>query len=135
MNTLLIRGGTVVNAEGSQRADVLCVDGLVHEVGADPLTGEFVVSLLGPEATLQSHPVSRQGLLSLVSAGFGVALITESWADLSCSGVIVKPVAETNAWVDIDLTWTPDREEAVVGRFVAFLRDEARARSVSRGAP
>ncbi|WIM12458.1 LysR family transcriptional regulator [Enhydrobacter sp.] len=108
---------------------------LVHESGADSLSGEFISSLLGAGSSLHSHPVSRQGLLTLVSAGFGVTLIAESRTDFSCPGVTFKPVAESDAWVDVDLTWTPDREEAVVGRFVAFLRDEARARSVSRGAP
>jgi DNA-binding transcriptional LysR family regulator len=107
---------------------------LVHESGADPITAEFVGSLLGAKATLQSHPVSRQGLLTLVSAGFGVTLIAETRFDFCCPAVIVKPVAESNAWVDVDLTWTPDSEEAVVGKFVAFLRDQARARSSSREA-
>ena len=31
--TLLVRGGTVVNAHGSSRADVLCTDGLIAAVG------------------------------------------------------------------------------------------------------
>ena len=33
--TLLVRGGTVVNADGSSRADVLCTDGLITGVGKD----------------------------------------------------------------------------------------------------
>ena len=33
--SLLIRGGTVVNADLSQRADVLCEGGLIRAVGAD----------------------------------------------------------------------------------------------------
>ncbi|MCA9693878.1 MAG: dihydropyrimidinase [Nannocystaceae bacterium] len=35
MPAVLIRGGEVVNADRSFRADVLCVDGRVHEVGPD----------------------------------------------------------------------------------------------------
>ncbi len=35
MSTLLIRGGTVVDAETQYRADVLCVDGLIAEIGPD----------------------------------------------------------------------------------------------------
>ena len=35
MTTLLIRGGTVVNADRAERADVLCIDGRVTAVGAD----------------------------------------------------------------------------------------------------
>ena len=33
--SILIKGGTVVNAEQSLRADVLCDDGLITAVGAD----------------------------------------------------------------------------------------------------
>ena len=33
MSAILIRGGTVVNADRQFRADVLCVDGKVHSVG------------------------------------------------------------------------------------------------------
>ena len=35
MMSLLIRGGTVVTAERTWRADVLCVDGLVRAIGTD----------------------------------------------------------------------------------------------------
>ena len=35
MSSVMIRGGTVVNAEGSVRADVLCEGGLIRAVGAD----------------------------------------------------------------------------------------------------
>ena len=34
-NVVLIRGGTVVNAESSFRADVLCEGGLIRAVGPD----------------------------------------------------------------------------------------------------
>ena len=35
MKPVLIKGGTVVTAEGERRADVLCVDGLIADVGLD----------------------------------------------------------------------------------------------------
>lgn len=35
MSSVLIKGGTVVTVEGERRADVLCVDGLIAEVGPD----------------------------------------------------------------------------------------------------
>ena len=38
MTQLLIRGGTVVNADREFRADVLCVDGKIVAVGAEPAT-------------------------------------------------------------------------------------------------
>ena len=107
---------------------------IVQDSGADCLTGDFIGSLLGRRSALRSHPASEQGVLTLVSAGFGVTLVGENRIKFSCTGVTFKPVAESNAWVDVDLTWTPHSEEAVVGRFVAFLRDGARTRQMSRGA-
>lgn len=45
---LLIRGGTVVTAEGESRADVLCVDGIIQDIGADlDDTGHDVVDAGG----------------------------------------------------------------------------------------
>lgn len=45
---LLIRGGTVVTAEGESRADVLCVDGIIQAIGADlDATGHDVVDAGG----------------------------------------------------------------------------------------
>jgi len=35
MSSVLIRGGTVVNAESSVRADVLCVGGQIQAIGLD----------------------------------------------------------------------------------------------------
>ena len=35
MSSVLIKGGTVVTIEGERRADVLCVDGLIAEVGPE----------------------------------------------------------------------------------------------------
>lgn len=35
MSSVLIKGGTVVTIEGERRADVLCIDGLIAEVGPD----------------------------------------------------------------------------------------------------
>jgi DNA-binding transcriptional LysR family regulator len=104
---------------------------IVHDSRSDWLTGEFIGSLLGSCASLRPQPVSKQGLLTLVSAEFGVALIAENEIDFSCAGVTFKPVAENNAWVYVDLTWRPHSEEAVVGKFVAFLRDGARTRHMA----
>jgi hypothetical protein len=42
--------------------------------------------------------------------------------------VIFKPIDDPNASIQIVLTWLPQLEDATVGRFVAFLRDEARLR-------
>ena len=47
--SLLIRGGTVVTAEGSARADVYCADGVIKAVGPnlDAPSGARVVDATG----------------------------------------------------------------------------------------
>jgi hypothetical protein len=44
--------------------------------------------------------------------------------------VIYRPIDEDNACVEIELLWFPDAEDPAVGRFVAFMRDEARSRGL-----
>ena len=63
---LLIRGGTVVNADRQERADVLCVDGVIAAVGAEAAahapagaevidaTGQFSVSEKGEQEAVAS---------------------------------------------------------------------------------
>lgn len=90
----------------------------------------FYISLLGKEVTFSPHPASEQSIMSLVSAGFGVTLATQSQAEAVFPGVVYKPILEENALVQIDLAWRPTAEDAATGRFVAFIRDEARSRGL-----
>jgi hypothetical protein len=39
--------------------------------------------------------------------------------------VVFKSIEAANASIQIVLAWLPELEDAAVGRFVAFLRDEA----------
>jgi DNA-binding transcriptional LysR family regulator len=83
---------------------------------------------MGCGARFQTHAASKQCILALVAAGFGVTLVTQSQSEVSFPGVAYRPIREENAWVEIDLAWSPEAEDPAVGRFVAFMRDEARAR-------
>ena len=47
-----------------------------------------------------------------------------------CGPVASLPIGEDDAWVQVELAWLPTSQEAAVGRFVAFLRDEARSRGL-----
>ena len=86
---------------------------------------EFFASLLGSGVDFVSHAASKQSILALVAAGYGVTLATESQSLISSPGVIFRPIAEPNAWVDIDLVWSPESEDAAVGLFIAFMRDRS----------
>lgn len=89
---------------------------------------EFLAPLLGGEVNFQSHAASRQSILALVGAGFGIAIMGEGQAQAGFPGVAFRPIDAPNARVQVDLAWPPETEEPAVGRFVAFVRDAARSR-------
>jgi DNA-binding transcriptional LysR family regulator len=91
---------------------------------------EFFSSLMGSGVKFSAHSASKQSVLALVAAGFGITLATASQAMVSVPGVVVIPTAESNALVRTDLVWVPESEEPVVGRFISFFRDEARSRGL-----
>lgn len=89
---------------------------------------EFYASFLGDAVRFSPHPASKQSVMALVGAGFGVTLATKSQSEATFPDVVYKPILEDNAWVQVDLAWLPTSEDAAVGRFVAFMRDESRSR-------
>ena len=91
---------------------------------------EFYASFLGDSVKFSSHPASKQSVMALVGAGFGLTLATKSQAEVPFPGVVYKPIREDNAWLQVELAWLPRKEDAAVGRFVAFMRDEARSRNL-----
>jgi DNA-binding transcriptional LysR family regulator len=93
-------------------------------------TCEFYASLVGIGVPLRTHPAGKQAVFGLVGAGLGITLTTESQAQVSFPGVVFKPIAEENAWVQLKLAWSQDAEDAVIGRFVAFMRDASRSRTM-----
>jgi DNA-binding transcriptional LysR family regulator len=91
---------------------------------------EFFSSFLGSDVKYQAHAASKQSVMALVGAGFGMTLVTKSQAEVKFPGVIYMPITEKNAFLEFHLVWASRNEEAVVGRFVAFMRDEARSRGL-----
>jgi hypothetical protein len=43
---------------------------------------------------------------------------------------LYKPIHEEDAWVQVELAWLPTTDDAAVGSFVAFMRDESRSREL-----
>jgi DNA-binding transcriptional LysR family regulator len=91
---------------------------------------EFYASFMGSGIRYLGHTASKQTVLALVGAGFGVTIATRSQSEVAFPGVVYRPICEDNAWVEIELLWFPDAEDPAVGRFVAFMRDEARSRGL-----
>ena len=88
----------------------------------------FYASFMGCGVRFQYHAASKQSVLALIGAGFGITLATSSQAEAAFPGVVYRPIGEENAWVRVDLVWRPEAEDPAVGRLVAYLRDEARSR-------
>jgi hypothetical protein len=49
---------------------------------------------------------------------------TESRSAVNVLGVVFQPIAETNACLEIELVWRPERDHAAV--LVVYLHDETR---------
>ena len=90
---------------------------------------EFYAAFLGESARFRAHAASKQSVFALVSAGFGITFATASQAEAGFTGVVFKRIDDPGASVEMALAWLPELEDPAVGRFVAFLRDEARSRS------
>jgi DNA-binding transcriptional LysR family regulator len=102
---------------------------LVQDWPHSHVTRSFYGSLLGHSSRFRPHPASKQSLFALVAAGFGVTLATESQTAMNFSGVACIPISDDTALVRIALAWMPQSEDPTVGRFIAFMRDEARSLS------
>lgn len=89
---------------------------------------EFYTSLVGTGARFHVHASSKQCILALVAAGFGITVVTESQSEVSFPRIAYRMIREENAWIQVELVWNPEIEDPVVGRFVAFMRDAARSR-------
>ena len=103
---------------------------LTQEWDESRVAREFFASLLGSGVSFQGHPASKQSILSLVAARFGVTLVVESQATVKMPGIAFLPIAEENAWAAVDLVWRPESEEPVLGRFTAFMRDQVQPRGL-----
>jgi DNA-binding transcriptional LysR family regulator len=108
----------------SLRKETLLVQGWDNSQSAR----EFYASFMGSGVRFHIHAASKQCVFALVGAGFGITLATRSQSEVVFPGVVYRPIREENAWVQIELVWCPDAEDPAVGRFVTFMRDEARSR-------
>jgi DNA-binding transcriptional LysR family regulator len=89
---------------------------------------DFFQHLLASGARFQMHKASQLSILGLVGAGFGIAIVPCNIGELTVPGVAFHPIAEANAFFQVHLAWNRQADSPAIGRFIAFLRDESRAR-------
>jgi DNA-binding transcriptional LysR family regulator len=89
---------------------------------------EYYASFMGSGIRFAAHSASKQSVLGLVGAGYGITLVTQSQAHVRIPGVVFRHILEDNAEVEIQLAWVPENEEATVGRFISFVREMSASR-------
>jgi DNA-binding transcriptional LysR family regulator len=102
------------------REDVVLAQGWESSNAARNLYAE----LLGSRTNIQVHSGSKQTIFALVAAGFGVTLALASFSRSVVPGVVFKPITGRQTSMEMALVWEPGSADAVVGRFVAFMRDK-----------
>lgn len=82
---------------------------------------------LGSQQPRRSGSDTDRVALMLAAAGYGLAIATASMAGTGDRGAVFRPLAASDASVEIALAWSPEIEEPAVGRFLAFVRDRVRS--------
>lgn len=89
---------------------------------------EYFASLMGSGIRFATHSASKQSVLGLVGAGYGITLATQSQAHVRIPGVVFRHILEDNAEVEVHLAWVPENEDAAVGCFVSYMREMSASR-------
>ncbi len=110
------------------RAEAILVQDWPHSHA----TRDFYASLIGIGVPFRTHPAGKQSLFGLVAAGFGITLATESQAQVSFPALSSNPSPEECSRRYQARIGCKVAEDAVVGRFISFIRDEAKASAERR---
>jgi DNA-binding transcriptional LysR family regulator len=86
----------------------------------------FFAELLSTGVRFQPHTASTPTILGLVGCGFGLAFVQSGMADASYPGVVFREIDEPDVAFHVHLVWHPEAEDPAIGRFVAFMRDQAK---------
>ena len=92
---------------------------------------QFTFAWANSGSALFARPASKRvGVQVVLSSAFINGLAAASLAALAPPGVVFKTIDDPDATVQIVMAWLPELEDATVGRFVAFLRDQSRSRQL-----
>ncbi|MFT4065152.1 LysR family transcriptional regulator [Paraburkholderia sp.] len=69
--------------------------------------------------------IQMQTIVSLVSAGMGVALVPQSLRNLRRTGVVYRPLSESVPAIETGLVWRTDEVSPVLAGFIAIVRAHA----------
>ena len=76
----------------------------------------------GITPTIGQEAIQMQTIVSLVSAGMGIALVPQSVSNLRRPGVEYRPLAQATPLVETGLAWRRDNSSPVLKGFLDLLR-------------
>ncbi|MGF6227855.1 DNA-binding transcriptional LysR family regulator [Inquilinus ginsengisoli] len=79
--------------------------------------------------TTSLHLTSRDNILGLVGAGFGITIVPETLVELAYPGVAFRPIVGEGALLPISAAWLRSNDNPALRRFVRLLRSLAERRA------
>ncbi|MFL9903754.1 LysR family transcriptional regulator [Paraburkholderia fungorum] len=79
--------------------------------------------------------IQMQTIVSLVSAGMGVALVPQSLRNLRRTGVVYRPLSESVPAIETGLVWRTAEVSPVLAGFIEIVRAHAAAAGAQYAAP
>ena len=87
----------------------------------DLVTGYYAAH--GGQARIVQEAIQMQTIISLVSAGMGIALVPASLRNLARTGVVYMDLGGTAPILETGITWRSSDTTPTIGRFVGIARE------------
>jgi DNA-binding transcriptional LysR family regulator len=115
----------LAGAEAVEWQDLRRENLLVRTFESGAIVYNFVVGRIavgGHFPTTTLHLASRENILGLVGAGFGVTIVPETLTGVAYPGVVFRPVAGDDALLPISAAWRAANDNPALHRFLSLLR-------------
>jgi DNA-binding transcriptional LysR family regulator len=90
------------------------------------LIGRIATDGYFPAITL--HLTSRENILGLVGAGYGITIVPEPLTTMVYPDVVFRPIADSGALLPISMAWLATNDNPVLRSFISLLRQLREAR-------
>jgi DNA-binding transcriptional LysR family regulator len=102
---------------------------ILNDRDHSPATFDKVITLCaeaGFSPKIGSTATVSSGVIALVEAGEGVAILPEGSRKLSGDEVVFVPLADSNAFIDLVIAWSPQNQSPVLLSFLELARKRRR---------
>ena len=71
---------------------------------------------------MTTHSVSRETLIALVSAEFGLTILAQSATAIAVPGVAFRPIKEPAVTIPFRMVWSAENDNPALRRFLSHVR-------------